>query len=168
MKSKIILAVMILFFFTSCTVKKQSSEMTQTDKDRINIEIESVLNSIKDGMKELNSENAFMKNIYTKDFKYIGVRGEMLDFPEFIETVNGMFNSAKKAEFNYSKNDIRILSKDIAIVNYHFNGTFYFDDSKLYFPDCACSYVMRKTEEGWKAIQFQESIQESTFIISQL
>lgn len=138
------------------------------DKKKIITVIESVLQSIKGGMRELNSEKAFFKHIDPGNFKYIGIHGEILDFPEFKNEVNDHFGSAQKAEYDFLKDDIRILAEDVALVTYLFNGSFYFESTKLSWSNCASSFVFKKSDKGWKMIQFQESIQESTFIESKL
>lgn len=159
MKTKIIVIGIILSFL-GCN---NQTSFNQVEKDKLSGEIELVLNSMRDGMHALNPVNAFAIHTDTSMFKYIGIHGEMMGYVEFIKEAKNVFSPAKKVEFSFSNNDVRILSPNIAIATYQFNGTFFFEESKLSFPNCGVSIVLWKKDGNWKMIQMHESVQESEF-----
>jgi hypothetical protein len=166
MKTKILILIIALFAFFSCT-NQSNAPMTQEEKNELTKEVNAVMNSMMEGMKNLDVSQAFDTNfLLNDDFKYIDIHGKVLDSEAFMEEVHNSFDNAKKVEFGFSAPDIRIVTPDVAIATLIYNGTFYFPETNLTFPDCGSTFVLEKSTDGWKVIHFQESLQESEFVMS--
>jgi len=167
MKAKNLLLIMALFVLFSCT-KQSNAPLTQQEKEKITTEVNAVMNSMMEGMKNLDVSMAFEANfLLDNDFKYIDIYGKVLDSESFMEEVHNNFDVAEKVNFNFSEPDIRILNAGAAIVTLIYHGTFYFPESTLTFPDCGSTLVLKKTEDGWKVIHFHESLQASEFVMTE-
>ena len=150
----------------SCTRNK--APLTQQEKDEITTEVNAVINSMMEGMKKLDVSQAWEVNfLLNDDFKYIDIHGKVLNSKAFLEEAHSNFDVAKKVEFGFSTPDIRVVTRDVAIVTLIYHGTFYFPETTLTFPDCGSTLVLEKTADGWKVIHFQESLQESDFVMSE-
>ena len=166
MKTKILILIIALFAFFSCT-NQSNAPLTQEEKNELTKEVNAVLNSMMEGMKKLDVSQAWEVNfLLNDDFKYIDIHGKVLDSKAFMEEVHSNFDVAKKVEFGFSTPDIRVVTRDVAIVTLIYHGTFYFPESTLTSPDCGSTLVLKKTADGWKVIHFQESLQESDFVMS--
>jgi uncharacterized protein (TIGR02246 family) len=164
MKPKILVLIIALFAFFSCT-KQTKAPLTKEEKNELTKEVNAVINSMEEGMKKLNASQAFETTfLLNDDFKYIDIHGKVLNSKAFMEEVHSVFDDARKVDFGFSEPDIRIVNSDVAIVTLIYHGTFYFPESTLAAPDCGSTLVLEKTEEGWKVIHFQESLQESEFV----
>ena len=164
MKPKNLILIIALFGVFSCT-NQSKSPLTQEEKNEITKEVNAVMNSMMEGMKNLDASQAFEANLLLNDdFKYIDIHGKVLNSKAFMEEVHSNFDVAKKVEFGFSTPDIRIVTRDVAIVTLIYHGTFYFPETTLTFPDCGSTLVLEKTADGWKVIHFQESLQESEFV----
>ena len=163
MKSKFIIAVISCAMF-ACTSKNQSS-ISQDEKENIVKEIEFVVNSISEGMLNLDV-NKMIKEPFlnSKNFTYIGIDGRLMNFNELYNTAKGTFESFSKAEYNVNKKKINVVSKDVAIVSINYSGAFYSPELKLTFPNVGKTFVLNKIENEWKVIHFHESVQETKFI----
>lgn len=165
MKTKIIIVAIILSFF-ACD---NQTSLNKEEKTKLTEEIELILSSMRDGMRELNAENAFSIYLDSAEFKFIGVHGEIMFYQEFTDAVKKAFNAANSAEFNFNNYDIRFLSREFALITFQYNGTFYFEEFKMDFPEyCSVSMVMAKKNTNWRIIHMHESLQESTFIKSRI
>ena len=152
--------------FFSCT-NNNNAPLTQQEKAELTTEVNAVMNTMMEGMKNLDASQAFEANLLLNDdFKYIDIHGKVLDSKAFMEEVHNNFDVAKKVEFGFSEPDIRIVTPDVAIVTLIYHGTFYFPETTLTFPDCGSTLVLGKTANGWKVIHFHESLQESDFVMS--
>ena len=168
MKPKILILLLVLFSVFSCT-NQSKAPLTQQEKNEITKEVNAVMNTMMEGMKKLDASQAFEANfLFNDDFKYIDIHGKVLNSKTFLEEVHSNFDIAKKVEFGFSAPDIRIVTPNVAIVTLIYNGTFYFPETNLTFPDCGSTLVLEKTTDGWKVIHFQESLQESDFVITEL
>ena len=160
----LIIAALVLF---SCT-NKGKAPLTQEEKDELTKKISEVINSMEEGMKKLDVSQAFEANFLFNDvFKYIRINGIVLNSKAFLEEVHSNFDVAKKVEFGFSAPVIRIVTPDVAVVTLIYHGTFYFPETTLTFPDCGSTLILEKTADGWKVIHFQESLQESDFVMSE-
>lgn len=139
------------------------SQLEQKEQEAIINEVLPLIKKMRYGMEQLDAELAFADFITTSEFNYIGIHGDLKNYNEMIEEAKTIFVPAQKAEFNFRIANVKVLSDNAVLATYISSGTFYFPDSKLFFPDCATSLVIIKTKQGWKVIQMQESIQESTF-----
>lgn len=157
-----------LFVLFSCT-KQSNAPLTQQEKEKITAEINAVMNSMMEGMKNLDASKAFEADFLLNDeFKYIDIYGKVLDSESFMKEVHNNFDVAEKVNFSFSEPDIRIVNAGAAIVTLIYHGTFYFPESTLTFPDCGSTLVLERTPGGWKVIHFHESLQESDFVMTEL
>ena len=162
----LLLATLLLAGFNSCNIN--NSPLTQQEKEELTTEVNTVMNSMMEGMKNLDVSTAFEATfLLNNDFKYIDIHGKVLNSNAFIEEVHNNFDVAKKVEFGFSEPDIRIVTPDVAIVTLIYHGTFYFPETTLTFPDCGSTLVLEKTTDGWKVVHFHESLQESDFVMSE-
>jgi hypothetical protein len=167
MKTKFLLTVIILVTI-ACTSKNQSL-LSQGEKEKVVKEIDLVINSIFDGWRNLDVNKAFKESFSdSPDFNYIGVDGSIMTYIDFFNTAKKEFDSQKKSEFNINEKKILVISNDVAVVSLNYSGAFYSIDSKLTFPNCGGTFIFKKIEEKWKVIHFQESIQESKFVVTKI
>jgi hypothetical protein len=167
MKTKFLLTV-IIFGIIACTSRNQSV-LNQSEKEKVVKEIDLVINSISDGWRNLDVNKAFKESFSdSPDFNYVGIDGSMMTYTDFFNTAKKEFDSQKKSEFNINEKKILAISNDIAVVSLNYSGTFYSTDSKLTFSNCGGTLIFKKIEEKWKVIHFQESIQESKFVVTKI
>ena len=159
----LLFATILMSGFSSCT--ENQSTLTPQEKEKLTTEVNEMVSSMIAGIKNLDIKQAYENTIdLSGNFKYIGLKGEFLDAKSFMKEVEDVFNTLDKAEFNFSKPDIRIVSPDVAIVTMTYHGTFYFPGMKMTFPDCGRTLVLQKMDGQWKIIHFHESMQESEFV----
>lgn len=167
MKTINLFFVISLFTCFSCT-DKNNSPISQQEKEEITTDVNAVMNSMMEGMKNLNVSQAFETNfLLNDDFKYIDIHGIALNSEAFLEEVHSAFDVAKKVEWSFPTPDIRIVTRDVAIVTLPYHGIFYFPEYTLTPPDCGSTFILEKTAEGWKVIHFHESLQQSDFVITE-
>jgi len=155
----------ILLLAFSCT--SDNAPLTQQEKEKLTNEINTVMNSMMEGMKNLDISQTFKDFLFNDDFKYIYINGKVWNSNTFLEHVQSNFDAVKKVEWGFSNVDIRIVTPDVAVVTLIYHGIYYFPKSTLVPPDCGSTLVLKKTTEGWKVIHFQESLQESDSVISE-
>ena len=166
MKPKILILIIVLFGVFSCN-NQSKAPLTPEEKNEITEEVKAVMNSMMEGMKNLDVTQTFENFLFNDDFKYIYVNGEVWNSKAFLEHVQSNFDAAKKVEWVFSDVDIRIVTPDVAVVTFIYHGTYYFPESTLSSPASSGStLVLEKTADGWKVIHFQESLQKSDFVIS--
>ncbi len=167
MKTTQVFCMVIMLVFTACT-DAPKQPLSESEKNVLVSEVDTTINSMIDGMKKLDMEQAFTSNFLENDeFKYVDIRGKIMNFDEFFKAANDIFNSAKKVDLFFSYRDIRIVASDVALVTLVYNGKYYFESSSMTFPDCGCTLVLNKIDGVWKIIHFHESIQESQFVQTQ-
>ncbi|WP_439183364.1 nuclear transport factor 2 family protein [Carboxylicivirga taeanensis] len=137
--------------------------LTSEEQEAITCEINGLIQSMRKGMELLDIEMAFKDFLTTPEFNYISIHGKVLDYAGLIHEASEIFTPAQKVHYNFHIENIKILAPEAVLATYISSGTFYFADSTLQFPDCASSLVWIKTEDGWKVLQMQESVQEATF-----
>ena len=168
MKTFSILLTAGLFVLAACT-NITEKPLTQTEKNDLAQEVEATINTMMDGMKHMDVNQAFESNfLLDKDFKYIGINGETMHFDEFDKEVHQIFDNLEKVDFAFSAPEIRLVTRDVAIVTMPYKGKFYFPGSTLSFPECGSTLVLQKIGDEWKVIHFHESLQESEFVTSDL
>jgi hypothetical protein len=167
MKTKYLLTITILGII-ACTSRNQSL-LSQSEKEKVVKEIDIIINSISDGWRNLNVNKAFKESFSdSPDFNYVGIDGSIMTYTNFFNIAKKEFDSQKKCEFNINEKKILVISKDIAVVSLNYSGTFYSADSKLTFPNCGGTLIFKKIDDKWKVIHFQESIQESKFVVTKI
>ena len=168
MKTISILLIAGLFMLAACTTKTEKP-LTQTEKEVLAQEVETTIHKMMDGMKHMDVKQAFESNfLLDKDFKYIDIRGETMRVDAFTKEVHSVFDNLEKVDFEFSAPEIRIVTRDVAIVTMPYKGKFYFPGSTLSFPECGSTLVMQKIDNEWKVIHFHESLQESEFVTADL
>ncbi|WP_297096611.1 nuclear transport factor 2 family protein [uncultured Draconibacterium sp.] len=157
-----------LFMLAACT-NTAEKPITQAEKEVLSQEVETTINKMMEGMKHMAVTQAFESNfLLDKDFKYIGIRGETMRVDAFSKEVHGVFDNLEKVDFAFSTPDIRIVTRDVAIVTMPYKGKFYFPGSTLSFPECGSTLVLQKIDNKWMVIHFHESLQESEFVTADL
>lgn len=168
MKSILILLIAGLFMLSGCT-NTEEKPLTQTEKEVLTQEVETTINKIMDGMKHMDVTQAFESNfLLDKDFKYIGIHGETMRADAFSKEVHQVFDNLEKVDFGFSTPEIRLVTRDVAIVTMPYKGKFYFPGSTLSFPECGSTLVLQRIDNKWMVIHFHESLQESEFVIADL
>jgi hypothetical protein len=142
--------------------------LSKEDEQAIVSEITVLIDDMRKGMSQLDTEATFKNFINTPEFNYISQHGTITDYAGLLKEANEVFIPARKVQSNYRVDNIKVLSRESAVATYISSGTFYFDDYKLYYPDCATSLVCVKRPDGWKVIQMQECVQESEFVQTML
>ena len=166
MKSTNLLFIIVALVLFSCT-DQSKAPMTQEEKNELTTEVNAVINSMEEGMKNLDVSQTFENFLFNEDFKYIYINGKVLNSEAFLDQVSGVFDVVKKVEWGFSDVDIRIVTPDVAVVTLIYHGTYYFPKFTLASTMCGSTLVLEKTAEGWKVIHFQESLQESDHVITE-
>ncbi len=168
MKTITILFAAGLFMLAACT-NTTEKPITDTEIEALSQEVEATINTMMDGMKHMDVNQAFEANfLLDKDFKYIGIHGETMRVDAFSKEVHAVFDNLEKVDFSFSTPDIRIVTRDVAIVTMPYKGKFYFPGSTLSFPECGSTLVLQKINNKWMVIHFHESLQESEFVTADL
>lgn len=168
MKTISILLTAGLFLLAACT-NNAEKPLSETEKEVLAQEVQTTINTMMDGMKNMDVKQAFEANfLLDKDFKYIGIRGETMNVDAFTKEVHGIFDNLEKVDFSFSSPDIRIVTREVAIVTMPYKGKFYFPGSTISFPECGSTLVLQKKNNKWEVIHFHESLQESEFVTTDL
>lgn len=157
-----------LLMFTACTNTTEKPP-TQNEKEAITSEVSATINNMMDGMKNMDVKQAFETNfLLSEDFRYIDIYGKTMNVEEFTKEVHSIFDNLEKVDFGFSQPDVRIVTREVAIVTLAYKGKFYFSGSTLSFPECGSTLVLNKIDNEWKVIHFHESLQASEFVITDL
>ncbi len=168
MKTISILLTAGLFMLAACTSITEKT-LTQTEKDILAEEVETTINVMMEGMKNIDIEKAFESNfLMDDDFKYIDIYGKTLGKDGFRKAAHGVFDNVEKIEFEFTAPIIRIIDRNVAVVNLTYSGKYYFPGSTLAWSPCGSTLVLQKINNAWKVIHFHESLQESEFITSDI
>jgi len=167
MKTTSLFFAISLFVCFSC-INNNNAPLSQQEKEKITSEVNAVMNSMKEGMKNLDSEAFEATFLLDNEFKYVRINGKVSDANAFLKEERNEFNNANKADFTFVSTDIRVIRPDFAIVTLIYHGTFYFQNSTVSFPDCGVTLGLVKTADGWKVIHLHESVQRSKFVVTKL
>lgn len=168
MKTISILLTAGLFVLAACT-NNAEKPLSETEKADLAQEVETTITTMMDGMKNIDVEAAFESNfLLDENFKYVDIYGKTMNFGAFEKEVHKVFDNLEKVDFSFSAPDVRIVTRDVAIVTMPYKGKFYFPGSTLSFPECGSTLVLQKIDNKWKVIHFHESLQESEFVTIEL
>jgi hypothetical protein len=168
MKTISILLTAGLLVLAACT-NNAEKPLSETEKADLAQEVETTINTMMDGMKNIDVEAAFESNfLLDENFKYVDIYGKTLKKDGFRKAAHGVFDNVEKIEFEFTTPIIRIIDRKVAVVNLTYSGKFYFPGSTLSFPECGSTLVLQKIDNKWKVIHFHESLQESEFVTTEL
>ena len=154
MNSTSLLLILVAFGFFSCT--SNNAPLTQQEKEKLTTEINTVMNSMMEGMKILDVSQTFKNFLFNDDFKYIYyINGKIRNSNAFLELVQSNFDVVKKVEWGVSVPDIRIVTPDVAIVTLIYHGTYYFPESTLTSPDVVAHWFWENRQMAGKSSIFR-------------
>ncbi|WP_321372269.1 nuclear transport factor 2 family protein [uncultured Draconibacterium sp.] len=168
MKSILLVLTACTLVFYSCTNATEQA-LTENEKETLAQEVETTINKMMDGMKNIDVEAAFESNfLMDENFRYVDIYGKTLKKDAFRKAAHGVFDNVEKIEFEFTTPIIRIIDRKVAVVNLTYSGKYYFPGSTLAWSPCGSTLVLQKIDNEWKVIHFHESIQESEFVTTDL
>ncbi|WP_321996480.1 nuclear transport factor 2 family protein [Draconibacterium orientale] len=168
MKSILLILTACTLVFYSCTNATEQT-LTENEKETLAQEVETTINKMMDGMKNIDVEAAFESNfLMDENFKYVDIYGKTLKKDGFRKAAHGVFDNVEKIEFEFTTPIIRIIDRKVAVVNLTYSGKYYFPGSTLAWSPCGSTLVLQKIDNKWKVIHFHESLQESEFVTTEL
>ena len=168
MKSILLVLTACTLVFYSCTNATEQA-LTENEKETLAQEVETTINKMMDGMKNIDVEAAFESNfLMDENFRYVDIYGKTMSFSAFEKAAHGVFDNLEKVDFSFSAPDVRVVARNVAIVTMPYKGKFYFPGSTLSFPECGSTLVLQKIDNEWKVIHFHESLQATEFVTTDL
>ncbi len=168
MRSLVLILIALVFVFSSCTNTTEQT-LTTNGKDVLSQEVERTIDAMMDGMKNIDVTDAFESNfLLDDDFKYIDINGKVLNKDGFLNEAHSVFDNVEKIDYDFSIPVIRIIDRNVAIVNMAYGGKYYFPGSTVAWPSCVSTLVLNKMDDKWKVIHFHESLQESEIVSTDL